>query len=189
MRRNWLIGAVVLGVVAIVVAALVMRLTEDEPPTTQEWADEICSSLSDWRTSITSLADVGGEPLTADTLRDRLSDAEDATSDLVQNLRDLGPPDLEAGDELESELDDATAELEASFDALKESADEAADAPASEFLGELADLASDFAALQAAIAETVTTLQDADVAEESKAELQQAFAESSSCQALQADDG
>jgi hypothetical protein len=188
MRRNWLIAAVVIGIAAIVIAAVVMRVTEEERLTTEEWADEVCTSLVDWRTSITSLADVGGEPLTADTLRDRLSDAEDATSDLVQNLRDLGPPDLEAGDELESELDDATAELESSFDALKESADEAADAPASEFLGELADLASDFAALQAAIAETVTTLQDADVAEESKAELQQAFADSSSCQELQAGD-
>jgi hypothetical protein len=188
MRRNWLIAAVVIGIAAIVIAAVVMRVTEEERLTTEEWADEVCTSLVDWRTSITSLADVSGEPITSDSLRDRLSDAEDATSDLVSQLRDLGPPDLEAGDELQQELDGATAELDASFEALKESADEAADAPVDEFLGELANLAAEFAALQAAIGQTVATLQSADVAEESQAELEQAFADSSSCQELRADD-
>lgn len=187
MRRSWLIAAVVVGIVAIVVAALVMRLTEDEPPTTQEWADEVCSSLSDWRASIASLADTGGEPLTSDSLREGLSEASDATSDLIQRLRDLGPPDTEAGDELEAELDAATAELESRFDALEESAEEAADASAGETLGALADVAADFSALQGTIAQTVTTLQNADIADESKAELEQAFAAAPSCQSLQAD--
>lgn len=187
MRNNWLIAAIVVGVVAIVIAAVAMRLTDDEPPSTQEWADEVCTSLSDWRESIASLAEVGDEPLTADSLRDRVSEAEDATSDLVSQLRDLGSPDLEDGDELQAELDDATSELETSFDALRESAEQAADAPAGEFLGELAGLGSDFTALQAAIAQTVTTLENADVAEESRAELEQAFASSASCQSLQAE--
>jgi hypothetical protein len=188
MRRSWLIAAIVLGVLAIVIAALVMRLTEDDPETTQEWADQVCTSLSDWRASITSLADVGGEPLTADSLRERLSDAEEATSELGSELRELGPPDLDGGDELEAELNGATAQLQASFEDLKEGAEAAADAPAGEFLGELAQLAPDFAALQAAIAQTVTTLREADVGEESRAELEQAFAASPSCQSLRGDD-
>ncbi len=186
MRRGWLIAAVLIGLAAIVIAAVAMRLSDDGPPTTQEWADEVCTSLSDWRESITALTDVGEEPLTTDSLRDRIDEAEDATTELVDSLRDLGPPDLAAGDELEEQLDAATGELESSFDALKESAEAAADAPAGEFLSALAGLASDFAALQAAIGETVTTLQNADVAEESRAELQQALADSPSCQSLQA---
>ena len=147
----------------------------------------MCTSLSDWRDSITSLADSGGEPLTADTLRDKLGEAEDATSELVTQLRDLGPPDLEAGDELQQQLDESAAELESRFDALKESAEAAADAPPSEFLQQLAGLASDFAALQTAISTTVSSLENANVAEESKAELQQAFADAPSCQSLQAE--
>ena len=126
------------------------------------------------------------DPFCFCALRDKLSDAEAATSTLVSELRDLGPPDLEAGDELEQQLDASTAELEASFETLKDNAEEAADAPAGEFLQELAGLAPDFAALQAAISGAVSTLQDANVAEESKAELQQAFADAPSCQSLQA---
>jgi uncharacterized membrane-anchored protein YhcB (DUF1043 family) len=187
VRRNWFIAAIALGVVAIVIAAVAMRLSDDGPPTTEEWAGSVCTSLSDWRESITSLADVGDEPLTADSFREKLDDADAATSDLVSELRDLGPPDLEAGDQLEEQLDESAAQLESSFDALKESGEEVADAPPSEFLQQLAGVASDFAALQTAIATTVSTLQNANVAEESKAELQQAFADAPSCLSLQAE--
>jgi uncharacterized membrane-anchored protein YhcB (DUF1043 family) len=184
VRRNWFIAAVVIGIAAIVIAAIAMRLSDDGPQTTEEWAGEVCTSLSDWRDSITALADVTGEPLTADTLRDKLGDAEDATADLVRQLRELGPPDLEAGDELQQQLDESADELESSFDALRDGAEAAADAPPSEFLQQLA---SDFAALQTAISTTVTSLQDANVGDESKAELEQAFADAPSCQSLRAE--
>ncbi len=187
MRRNWFIAAIGIGIAAIVIAAVAMRLSDDGPPTTEEWAGSVCTSLSDWRESITSLADAGGEPLTADSLRDKLGDASDATSDLVTQLRDLGPPDLESGDVLEQQLDASTDELESSFESVKASAEEVADAPAGEFLQQLAALSSDFAALQTAISGTVTTLQNADVAESSKAELQQAFADAPSCQSLRSE--
>ena len=187
MRRNWFVAAVVLGIVAIVVAAVVMRATEDEPQSAAEWADSVCTSLGDWRESISGLADVSGEPLTADTLRDRLDEADSATTQLITDLRDLGAPDLEAGDDVEEDLNDAAAELESRFEDLRESAEAAADAPASEFLSQLAALASDFAALQTAIGTVVTTLQNADVAEEAKAELDQAFSSAPSCQALESE--
>jgi hypothetical protein len=184
VSRNWFIAAVVVGLAAIVIAAIAMRLSDDGPQTTEEWAGEVCTSLSDWNDSITSLADLEGESLTADTLRDRLDEANAATSELVTELRDLGAPDLEAGDELEQQLDESAEELESRYDALRDSAEAAADAPPSEFLQQLADLASDFAALQTAISSTVTSLQGANVAEESKAELEQAFADAPSCQSL-----
>ena len=142
MRRNWFIAAIGIGIAAIVIAAVAMRLSDDGPPTTEEWAGSVCTSLSDWRESITSLADAGGEPLTADSLRDKLGDASDATSDLVTQLRDLGPPDLESGDELEQQLDASTDELESSFESVKASAEEVADAPAGEFLQQLAAAAA-----------------------------------------------
>ena len=80
----------------------------------------------------------------------------------------------------------SAAELESRFDALRDSAEAAADAPPSEFLQQLGGLASDFAALQTAISTTVSSLESANVAEESKAELEQAFADAPSCQSLQA---
>jgi hypothetical protein len=188
VRRNWFIAAVVLGILAIVIAAAVMRLTEDEQPSTAEWADSVCTSLADWRSSIAALADIGGEPLTADTLRDRLDGAESATTDLVTELRDLGPPDLDAGDDVEQALDDAVAGLEASDDDVHSAAEDATEAEnQTEFLGALAELADDFAALVQLAGDIVATLQSASLFGDASAELEQAFADSTSCQSLQAD--
>jgi hypothetical protein len=188
VKRNWFIAAVVLGVLAIVIAALVMRLTEDEQPSTAEWADSVCTSLADWRGSISALADTGGEPPTVDTLRDGLDEAESATTTLVTDLRDLGPPDLETGDDVEEALDDAVAGLEESFDDVRSAAEDATEAEdQTEFLGALAELADDFAALARQVGDIVATLQSASLFGEASDELEQAFAGSESCQSLQAD--
>ncbi len=160
-------------------------MTARRPPRSGRVPSARASPTGGTRSRLSRTAAASRSP--PDSLREKLDDANAATSQLVSDLRDLGPPDLEAGDQVEEQLDDSTDQLESSYDALKQRADETADAPPSEFLQQLAGLASDFAALQTAIANTVTTLQNADVAEESKAELQQAFADAPSCQSLQAE--
>jgi hypothetical protein len=187
VRRNWFIAAVVIGVAAVVVAAVVMRATEDSPPSTAEWADTVCTDLGAWRDSITSLADVSGETPTPELLNEKLDDARSATSTLIADLRALGPPDLESGDDLEEQLDEQTGALESSFDDLEDAAEEVANADDGELVQGLAALASQFSAFLTELRSTVDTLQSADVAEESKAELQQAFADAPSCQSLQTD--
>lgn len=179
-----------IGVLAIAGAALIARLKEDDskPVSTSAWADSVCTSLSSWSSSITSLADVGDGTLTPESLGDKLDEAENATSQLVTELKDIGPPDLEAGDQLKQELDSATSELESSFETLKEGAEDAADAESpADFVQALAALAPQFQALLDAISTTVDDLQNADVAEDAKAELEQAFADAPACQPLQAD--
>jgi hypothetical protein len=188
VRRNWFIAAIVLGVVAIVVAAIAMRASDDGPETTSEWADSVCTSLSDWRASISALTDLDGESLTADTLRDRLDEAESATTQLVTELHQLGPPDVIDGDEVEEALDDASAGLEESFEELRIAAEDAADAEnPQDFLAALAGLGEDFQALLGQVPEFVATLQSASLFGEAAAELEQAFAAAPSCQALESD--
>jgi hypothetical protein len=188
VKRSWLIAAVVLGILAIAIAVAAMRLTEDEPPTTAEWADSVCTSLLDWRASISALTDLGGESLSAETLRDRLDEAESATTALVTEVRELGPPDLEAGDDVEQALDDAVAGLEQSFEDVRSAAEEATEAESqTELLGALAELADDFAALFDQAGDIVATLQSASLFGEASAELEQAFAESETCRSLRAD--
>lgn len=179
-------AAVALGIVAIAIAAIAMRVTEDSPETTTEWADSVCASLVDWRAEIAGLADLGGEPLTADTLRERLDDAESATTQLVTELHQLGPPDVVDGDEVEEALDDATAGLEESFEELRVAAEDAADAESpQDFLTALAGLGDDFQALLDQVPELVATLQSASLFGEASAELEQAFSAADSCQTLQ----
>lgn len=190
MRRNWFIAAIVIGIASIVVAALIMRLTADDSSDTLSptvWADSICTDLSTWKSSITSIAEVG-ESVTPESLRQSLSDASTATQTLVDELTALGPPDLESGDQLEQQLDSDAAEIQSSFDTLRQDAEDAADAgSASDFIQALAALAPQFQALLDTISTTLDDLENADVSEAAKSELTQAFADASSCQQLRAD--
>jgi len=189
VRRNWFIAAIVLGIVSIAGAALIMRLTEDDSgqPSATTWADSVCTSFSTWRSSITAISDAGGDSLTSESLQQPLADATSATETLVDDLRALGPPDLDSGDDLKQQLDSAAGEIESSFDTLRQGAEAAteADSPA-DFIAALTSLGPQFQALLDTISTTVDELQ-ANVGEDAKAELQQAFDSSSSCQQLQAD--
>lgn len=190
MRRNWLIAAIVAGIVVIVGAAIVARLADDDFTSveTTEWADTVCSDLAEWRGSITSLADPGEGELTRDSLEQKLDEAGDATDELVQDLKRLGPPDLETGEDVEQALDDTADGLSESFDSLRDSAQEALDAGTpSEIVQQLAALAPQFEALQQQAEDTVASLQSASLFGEASAELEQAFADAESCQQLRAE--
>ncbi len=194
MRRNWLVAALVAVIVVIVVivaAVVIVRVTDEDSgnPETSAWADSVCSSIATWRSSITSLADVSEGTLSRDALRERLDDAQAATEELVTELKDLGPPDTEAGDELEQELDAAADDLETSYENLQAGAEEALDTDSpTDFLRALADLAPDFQTLLTSIATTIDTLESTDVAGESSDEVRQAFEDSDECQALRSEE-
>lgn len=180
-------AAVVLVVAAIAAIMLVARFTDggDGSLSTTDWAASVCASLAGWRSSITALADVGGGALTPESLREKLTVADGATEQLVAELRDLGPPDLEDGAEVEQALDDAARGLQASYQTLKAGAQAAADADTTTaFLQALAALAPDFQRLLDQIADTTAALQSGSLFGQSAAELERAFSEAESCQAL-----
>ena len=190
MRRSWFIWAIVIGVASIVLAAVIMRVTEDDDGTlsAQEWASSVCTSLGTWKTSIESLADVSAGSLSAETLQQKVGDAEDATSTLVTELKDLGAPDLESGDELQQTLSSSADGIQSSVDDLKAGAQQAADASSPQaFLQALADLAPQFQALLDQVSTTVENLQDANVAGEARDELRSAFDAAAPCQDLRGD--
>ena len=190
MRRNWLVAAIVLGIAVVVLAAVIARVTEDDSgsPDTSAWASSVCTSLSDWQSSITALADVSGGELTKESLGEKLDTAQTATEQLVTELNDLGPPDLEAGDQLKQQLNTAADGIESSYDSLRAGAQDALDADSpNAFLQALAALAPEFQNLLDQIRTTVTDLENASVAEDAKTELQQAFSQAESCQTLKAE--
>jgi uncharacterized membrane-anchored protein YhcB (DUF1043 family) len=188
VRRNWFIWAIVVAVVSIAVAALIMRLTADDEssnPTTAAWADSVCTSLATWKSSITSLTDVSSGQLNADTLNQKIDEAQTATQTLVTELKDLGAPDLESGDALKQDLSSSADNLQSSFDSLKESANQASEASSpAEFLKGLTALAPQFQQLLGDVSATIDDLQNADIAASAKSELQSAFADAQSCQDL-----
>jgi hypothetical protein len=188
--------AVVLVALAVVIAAgaivavVVLGSNDDNGrPSAASWADSVCSSIDEWRSSVTSLADVSGGSLSKDSLRQKISDGRAATDRLVTELRDLGPPDLEAGDELKDKLNTDADELRSGYDSLSSRAQDALDASSvSGFLSGLAALATPFQNLVNRISTTLQDLRDANVSADARAELQRAFDDSEACKKLRSQD-
>jgi len=190
VRRNWLIAAVVVGVLVIIGAVVVARLADDDFTSveTTEWAGSVCTSLSEWQGSLQSIGAGGQGAPSVESLEDALDDARSATDELVRDLHRLGPPDLDTGDEVEDALDDAVEGLRDDYDELDSAARDALDAGSpAEALQQLARLAPQAQALVQQARDIVASLQSASLFGEASAELEQAFASADSCQQLRSE--
>ena len=191
MRRKWLVvGLVAVAVIVVVAAVVVIRKSDSGSSSlsTTQWAGKVCTSLDDWRTSITSLANVSSGGLTPDALRQKLTDAQVATEQLIDDLKDIGPPETEAGTELRDELQQQGNKLEQSYENLKAGAQDALNANSpTAFLQGLAKLAPDFQNLLNEISTSIQTLESSDVAGASADEVKQGFQNAEPCQKLRSE--
>jgi hypothetical protein len=151
------------------------------------WAGDVCSSVQEWRENLTSLAvDAQMEGLSPDTVMTAIEGGVEATSRLRDQLDDLGPPDTEAGDEIEQELD-------ALADSVMETAEEARDRAEAlpenqsvpELIQSLMTIARD---LQSVAGEAEATFDELEELEPGR-ELEEAFESSEDCQDLRQDGG
>ena len=68
---------------------------------TEKWADDVCSSISTWRDTVSQAKSTLRHPadLTVSTFEDTVRGVVDATRTLVTEMGHLGPPDTTAGNQ------------------------------------------------------------------------------------------
>jgi hypothetical protein len=101
----------------------------DEPTAAESWADELCSSVSAWTTTMEDARATLSEPreLSAADLQATMDQVRSSTSTLVGDLDDLGTPDTEAGDAAEERLTALSDEMESQAAVVEEAAASTAD--------------------------------------------------------------
>jgi hypothetical protein len=189
VRRNWFVAAIVVAIAVIIAVVVIARGDDDASgnPDATSWAGSVCTSLLDWRSSVSTF-DVSGAALSRDALREKLDDAQTATDRLVTELKDLGAPDLESGSAVKEKLDADADAIDAGFQSLKSTADDALNTSSTTaFVSALAAIAGDLQSLLTRITTTVEDVQNADVSDEARAELEQAFRDAEPCQQLRED--
>ena len=144
------------------------------------WADDVCSAITTWKDSITSTADtLKGGNLSEDSLRSAADDVESATSDFVDDVRGLGKPDTDAGEQAKESLDHLADEADQNLSAIKSAVDDA-----SGVSGAVAAVTAISAALStmgSQLSSTFNELEQLDAG----GELETAFKEADSCNELQ----
>jgi hypothetical protein len=128
-----------LGTVTVVILISALSLSacggDDGSDTTSpsDWADTLCTDLSEWQSSLTSVASsFGGGNLSQEAVQNAANDVADATETLVGNLQDLGRPDTEAGQEAQDTVNQLADELQTGIGEIERAAEgvsSAADVP------------------------------------------------------------
>ena len=148
-------------------------------PTTAEWVDGVCSSVVTWKNSLTSTAQsLQGGNLSEGSLKDAADEMKSATETLQSDLKDLGKPESESGQQAKESIDQLSSELNDGADSIKSSADDASDA--SGIVTATASITATIGTMATEISSTVKSLQQLDPG----GELQTAFNNSSSCQEI-----
>jgi hypothetical protein len=148
---------------------------------TQEWADNLCSSINTWKSSISStVSSVGQSSITKDSLTNAVDQGKSATQKLSDDLKGLGKPNTEAGQEAQSEVDQLSDELNGQIDKIENAVDDASGAQGT--LNAVSVASSSLSTMIQQVKTTFTELQGLEP--QGKNEIKQAFQNAPSCQKL-----
>ena len=171
VRRNLILAFLVLALAAVAAGC---GGSDDETTTTEtaataEWADGLCTAISTWKSSLSSIASQFTDlsSLTEDGVRSAADDAKEATDTFRDDLEGLGTPDTESGDEIKSSVDDLSSTVETEVDSLETTVGDVsslADVPTA-----VTAATASIEKMSTALSSTITTIKAADTQGEIKA--------------------
>ncbi len=178
MRRR---AALVLPVlVAVLSLAIAGCGGGDEATPAEEWADGVCTAISSFKDDLTQINEQLADPssLNQDGLEEAANDARTATDTLVDELRSLGPPETESGEEAKQAIDDLATTVEDDFSEIELAVEGVSDITA--IPGAITTISASLASIGTAVSTTIPTIEGIDV----QGELRDAFEQTASCDEL-----
>jgi len=172
----------VLSLAALLVFGLLAAgCGSDEPEAsgTTDWAAGVCTAITTWTDSIKSAADpIKSGDISEDSLKSAADDVTSATDTLESDLKDLGKPDTEAGQQAKDSLDQLSSDLSTDADTIKSAVEDVSGV--SGIAAAVTTVATTLTTMQTQITSAYTSLTQLDAADE----LKTAFREAGSCQEL-----
>ena len=146
---------------------------------TTEWAEGLCSAISDWTTSVSSATgSLKGDNLSEEGLKSAAGEVENATTTLVDDLKGLGKPDTEAGQKAKESLDQLAEDMDNEVAKIKSASDGASGV--SGVLAAVSTISGTLSTMSQQLASTVSELEQIDVG----GELEDAFEQADACNDL-----
>ncbi len=153
--------------------------TADEDPTAA-WASGFCTAVTTWRDDLESITSQFSDTsnFSEEALRSAADDADSATDQLVDDLRALGRPETESGEEVESSIEELSTTLENEAAAIEDTAQGVSGL--AELPSAISSISTSLSAMATAFADTWTVIQNASV----DSELETAFEDSPECEQI-----
>jgi hypothetical protein len=165
------------GIAALALLAAGCGGDESSASPTEEWAEGFCTAITTWTDSITGVTAQFSSPssLTSEGLTEATNDVKSSTETLVDDLRALGAPDTESGEEVRTSIDELSNTLESEA-AKIESAAEGVSGLA-ELPSAITSITTSLSAMGTAFSSTLQTAESADAT----GELRTALEDSPAC--------
>jgi hypothetical protein len=146
---------------------------------TGAWADGLCSAITTWTSSISSIGDtLKAGNLSQESLTSAVDDAKKATETFTSDLEGLGRPDTEAGQQAKDSVDQLSTEIKADLATIEDAVNGASGV--SGVVNAVSVISTTLVTAGQQVSSTITGFQDLDA----KGELESAFKQSSSCDKL-----
>jgi hypothetical protein len=178
-----------LGLLMLLVTALALAAAgcggDDENDATTEWAGDVCSSITTWQSSITDAVNSVRDNPTKEGVDNAFSDAKDATKTLTDDLKGLGTPDTDAGQQAKDALNELSSDLDAGVQQVQQAIETAQGAGATAALSAISAVSATLSTLMSQATTTFSQLQNLDGGQE----LKDAFDNAGSCDDLRTTTG
>jgi hypothetical protein len=152
--------------------------SSDVSPTT-EWADGLCSAISTWTSSISSLGDsIKDGVVSKDSLTSAFDDAKSATETFTSDLDALGTPDSDAGQQAKDAIDQLSSELKDVVATIQEELDDASGITG--IIAAIPAITTSLSNMGDQVSSAISDLESLDA----RGEFESAFEDASSCDDL-----
>jgi phosphoenolpyruvate-protein kinase (PTS system EI component) len=168
----------------LVLAALAALLAgcgskKSQPTTTADWANGVCTAIDTWATSIkSSVTSVTSGNVSKSSIQGAGKDMQSATDTLQSDLKALGKPNTQAGQQAKTSIDELSSELKADSDSIKTAVDNVSGISGA--LSAASTVTTTLGTMKDQVSSTYTTLKQLDAT----GELKTAFNQSSACTKL-----
>ena len=177
MLRAALVAAAVIA--AAVLAAGCGKSSSSSAPSPSDWANSLCSALTTWSTSVKSATgSLKGGNVSESSLKSAAGDITDASNTLVSDLKGLGKPDTQGGQQAKDAIDQLSIEVKTDVGKMQSAVDNASGLSGA--MAAATSVSTTLSTMGNQINSTASKLDQADA----KGELQKAFKDAPACSSL-----
>ena len=150
-------------------------------PSPQDWANGLCSAITTWSNSVKTAGEsLKSGSLTEADLKNSTSEIKSATNQFAEDLKGLGKPNTDAGQQAKDAIDKLSTEINDDVDTLSSAVDDAAGNGTKGAVTAASSIATSLSTMSTQIAAAASKLQQADA----KGEIEQGFRDAPACKKL-----
>jgi hypothetical protein len=152
--------------------------TGSEATPATDWANSVCDAFTTWQSSITAAGQSVGDNPSEEGIKDAGDQIRTATQTLADDLRGLGRPDTEGGQQAKDAIDELATNLEASLQKIQDATDNASGTAGA--VAAATAIGNNLVEMGNQVSTASQRLEDTDA----QGELKDAFANAESCAGL-----